>query len=71
MSGLLLGLGSPSRIMGVVEIGPKRGGDQRRQGQALLDRVVLDPLDQAYRQVHVELLDLLIAHGANLSMLAI
>jgi hypothetical protein len=47
---------------GVVEVGAQRVSDQRREGQARLDGVVLDLLDQPDRQVHVELLDLLVTH---------
>jgi hypothetical protein len=53
--------------VGVVEVGAQRVSDQRREGQARLDGVVLDLLDQPDRQVHVELLDLLVTHSPILA----
>ena len=53
-----------------AEVGPQRLGDQRRQRQLRLDGPVLDLLDQPGRQVHVELLDILVAHETDASILA-
>jgi hypothetical protein len=66
MSGFLSGrlLSWPA---GIVEVGAQRVSDQRRQGQARLDGVVLDLLDQSDRQIHVELLDLIITHSPMLA----
>jgi len=51
----------------VIEVGAQRFGDQRDQRQARLDGAVLDLLDQLDRQVHVELLDLFVAHEPMLA----
>src|SRR4051812_31522147 len=53
-----------------IEVSPQRIGDHCRQRGFRLDRVVLELPDQADRQVHVELLDVLIAHDPDASMLA-
>src|SRR5690349_22908131 len=58
------------RLPVVAEVGAQRLGDQRRQRHLRLDGAVLDLLDQPGRQVHVELLDVLVAHGINASILA-
>jgi hypothetical protein len=49
-------------VAGGAEVRVQRLGDQRRQRHFLLDGLVLDPLDQPGRQVHVELLHVLVAH---------
>ena len=46
---------------------PKRSSDQRRQGQLRLDGTDLDLLDQPQRQIHVELLHVLVTHGSMLA----
>src|SRR5689334_956604 len=55
---------------GRVEVLAQRLGDERRQRLARFDGVVLHLLDQLDRQVHVELLDFLVAHEPNASTLA-
>jgi hypothetical protein len=50
-----------------IEVGTKCVGYQSGQRQAFLDGMVLDLLDQSNREVHIELLDLLVAHGTMLA----
>jgi hypothetical protein len=70
MSGLLTLSGrSSSQAIGFVEVGAQRLGDQRRQGHLRFDGVVLDLPDQPDRQVHVELLDVLVTHLGDVSIL--
>lgn len=64
MSGLQ---GLLSLSMDVVEVGAQRISNQCREGQARLDGVVLDLFDQPERQVHVELLDLIVTHAVMLA----
>src|ERR1700722_4108988 len=68
MSGFLSGRLLPWPAGG-VEVGAQGVSHQRRRGQARLDGVVLDLLDQPDRQIHVELLDLFITHSPDASML--
>ena len=51
----------------VVEVGTQRIGDQGREGQLRLDGSVLHLLDQPDRQVHVELLEVLVTHTPMLA----
>jgi hypothetical protein len=67
MSGPLL-RSSPWLPVGVVKVGAQRACDQRRQGQLRLDGTVLDLLDQTDRQVHVELLDVIVTHKTMLAI---
>jgi len=59
---LLVGVG--------VEVGAQGFGDQCGQRQPGIDGVVLDLPDQPDRQVNVELLDVLVAHIPDASILA-
>ena len=47
--------------------GAQRVGDERRQRELRLDGSMLDLFDQIDRQVHVELLDLIITHSPMLA----